>query len=149
MLSEELTREENRALVKLAQAEANDFEEMIERTLKLALKPGIKDARLAGFFAGRLSLLGPVKALFAAIKHGDEKHQAWLKDAIEKHFELPPGSLIDDAFAVIKEKSIEVQYIESGSFQGGEEECFTKGAKTDMTCWVYSPDFKPYREEDE
>ena len=26
-----------------------------------------------------------VDTLFDAIKHGDEAHQAWLKDAIEKH----------------------------------------------------------------
>lgn len=27
-----------------------------------------------------------IETLFDAIKHGDEKHQAWLKEAIEKHF---------------------------------------------------------------
>ena len=26
------------------------------------------------------------ETLFDAIKHGDEKHQAWLKQAIEDHF---------------------------------------------------------------
>lgn len=27
-----------------------------------------------------------VNTLFAAISHGDEKHRAWLKQAIEDHF---------------------------------------------------------------
>ena len=27
-----------------------------------------------------------ITTLFDAIKHGDETHQAWLKDAIDKHF---------------------------------------------------------------
>ena len=29
-----------------------------------------------------------VASLFAAIEHGDEKHRAWLKEAIDKHFGL-------------------------------------------------------------
>lgn len=32
-----------------------------------------------------------IKSLFDAVKHGDEAHQAWLKDAIEKHFGLSYG----------------------------------------------------------
>lgn len=31
-------------------------------------------------------LMGRVENLFETIKHGDEKHQAWLKEAIDKHF---------------------------------------------------------------
>lgn len=27
-----------------------------------------------------------IESLFEAIKHGDEKHQTWLKQAIEDHF---------------------------------------------------------------
>jgi 5-formyltetrahydrofolate cyclo-ligase len=27
-------------------------------------------------------------SLFEAIKHGDEKHQAWLKETIDKHFAI-------------------------------------------------------------
>lgn len=30
-------------------------------------------------------LRAKLSTLFEAIKHGDEKHQLWLKDAIEKH----------------------------------------------------------------
>lgn len=30
-----------------------------------------------------------ITGLFEAIKHGDEEHQAWLKEKIEKHFEMP------------------------------------------------------------
>ena len=32
------------------------------------------------------ALEAKVKSLFDKIKHGDEQHQSWLKDAIEKHF---------------------------------------------------------------
>lgn len=28
-----------------------------------------------------------IKTLFNAIKHGDEEHQKWLREAIDKHFE--------------------------------------------------------------
>lgn len=31
-------------------------------------------------------LLSDVRSLFKTIKHGDDEHQKWLKDAIEKHF---------------------------------------------------------------
>jgi hypothetical protein len=31
-----------------------------------------------------------ITTLFDAIKHGDEKHQQWLKEAIEAHFEGQP-----------------------------------------------------------
>lgn len=30
-----------------------------------------------------------IEKLFDAIKHGDEVHQAWLKKAIEEHFDRP------------------------------------------------------------
>lgn len=31
-----------------------------------------------------------IESLFDAIKHGDDEHRAWLKEAIEKHFaDLP------------------------------------------------------------
>lgn len=33
-------------------------------------------------------------------------------------------------------KPVEVQYIESGSFQGGEEDVFTSGIEYDKTCYV-------------
>lgn len=34
----------------------------------------------------RWKLEAKVKTLFDAIKHGDERHQLWLKEAINKHF---------------------------------------------------------------
>lgn len=33
-------------------------------------------------------------------------------------------------------KTVEVEYIESGTFQGGEEDVFTAGIKYDETCIV-------------
>ena len=33
---------------------------------------------------------GKVNTLFDAIAHGDEKHRAWLKQAIKDHFERQP-----------------------------------------------------------
>jgi len=32
--------------------------------------------------------LQAIQTLFDAVKHGDEKHQRWLKAAIDKHFNL-------------------------------------------------------------
>lgn len=31
-----------------------------------------------------------IRTLFESIKHGDQKHQDWLKEAIDKHFETGP-----------------------------------------------------------
>lgn len=33
-----------------------------------------------------------IASLFDAIAHGDDKHKAWLKEAIEKHFNITIGA---------------------------------------------------------
>jgi len=46
--------------------------------------PGGEDVRM---LVGKLQgLMKKRDSLFRAIKHGDKKHQVWLKKAIEKHF---------------------------------------------------------------
>lgn len=35
-----------------------------------------------------VALRKKTKTLFDAIKHGDDKHQEWLREAINNHFEL-------------------------------------------------------------
>lgn len=39
------------------------------------------------------AFLKPVDTLYDAIKHGDENHRAWLKQAIEDHFAGRPVSM--------------------------------------------------------
>ena len=51
------------------------------------------------------------------------------------------------AWELLKPYCVEADCIETNTFQAGEEEAFVKGAKDGMTCWVFSPDFKPYKDE--
>lgn len=47
---------------------------------------GALHAAVAELTFGQTEMRKRMKSLFAAIKHGDEKHQQWLKQAIDDHF---------------------------------------------------------------
>jgi len=63
----------------------------------------------------------------------------------EKHPELK------EAWEKLKPYCIEVDYIDSGAFQAGEEETFLKGGPRlyEKPCFVFSPEFEPYDPSDE
>lgn len=48
----------------------------------------------------------------------------------------------------IKSTSVEVEYVDSGAFQGGEEDCSTHGLTRAKDCLVYSPTAKPWGSEE-
>lgn len=60
----------------------------------------------------------------------------------DKHPELR------EAWEKLKPFCAEVHCVEGDTFQGGDEECFTKGTKDGMACFVFSPDMQPHRNED-
>lgn len=39
-----------------------------------------------------IHLIDKIESLFDAIKHGDEKHQTWLKETIKTHFQMAEGT---------------------------------------------------------
>jgi hypothetical protein len=58
------------------------FEDFLEEERTQAVKDAIED--------GEVVSSEKVDTLYDAIAHGDEGHRAWLKEAIEKHFESAP-----------------------------------------------------------
>ena len=62
----------------------------------------------------------------------------------EKHPELK------EAWEKLKPYCAEVEYIDSGVYQGGEEDAFKKGhTQPGVNCFVFSPDAKPYEADEE
>jgi hypothetical protein len=61
-----------------------EFEDFLNEERTQAVKDAIED--------GEVVPSEKVDTLYDAIAHGDEGHRAWLKEAIEKHFNAPPQS---------------------------------------------------------
>jgi hypothetical protein len=57
------------------------FEDLIEKEREEAIKDAIEYEEVVP--------REKVDTLYDAIAHGDEKHRAWLKEAIEEHFAAP------------------------------------------------------------
>ncbi len=60
----------------------------------------------------------------------------------DKHPELK------EAWEKLKPFCCEVECVEGDTFQGGDEECSTKGTSDGMTCFVFSPDMEPYESDE-
>ncbi len=57
---------------------------------------------------------------------------------------------LEKAWEMLKPYCAQVECIEGSSFQGGDEECFTKGiGRRPGRCFVFSPDAVPYKKEDD
>ncbi len=60
------------------------------------------------------SLEEKVKTLFNAIKHGDEKHQAWLKNKIADHFGLTDRALTSEEQYVVSVEEYRALILKDG-----------------------------------
>lgn len=61
----------------------------------------------------------------------------------DKHPELK------EVWEKLKPFCAEVFCVEGDTFQGGDEECGLKGSSDGMTCFVFSPEFRPWSEDDQ
>lgn len=53
------------------------------------------------------------------------------------------------AWELLKPLCVEIEYIENGTFQGGEEDCFVAGIRSEKPVFVFQPDAVPYVGDDE
>lgn len=72
------------------------------------------------------------------------QHEAIQREKSAAIFSKNPG--LWEAWQKLKPFCAEVYCVEGNAFSGGDEECFTKGTKDGMTCFVFSPDLRPYVE---
>lgn len=69
----------------IGEADADD-KDVLRKRVKLLIERRVTSPKPAPSVDEVCRVADRVSSLFAAIKHGDEQHRAWLKKAIEDHF---------------------------------------------------------------
>lgn len=69
-----------------ANSARKEISDLTGKTWKSLYRAGWRCIKVRVAPVERTHLIRKIATLFDAIKHGDEKHQAWLRNAIDQHF---------------------------------------------------------------